>query len=263
MKLATNLQNHAQQSALWCAANLGYAGVVKQLLEMENIQIECRDETGSSGSSFASIRSSQRSTPLATAVVEEHPEIVKLLLAKGANINAQDNLYQLSPIFWAINFSNEDIANVLIDEKSIDLASPDRYGRTRLYCAMERCLPLVGLRGVALFLVLTHLARAWDVDLFSPRDTEDAAPRFLQLPVFRISWQGRLGVTIFAFLTGYVCALKPVKLSRNGNMLGAFTAVGKSAFRRPPRLILPATLALIISWAMAQCGAFIAASRSD
>ncbi|KAL3478446.1 acyltransferase 3 [Aspergillus californicus] len=121
-----------------------------------------------------------------------------------------------------------------------------------------------GLRGIASFLVvLTHLARAWDYDLFSPRDSEDKAPRLLQLPVFRIPWQGRLGVTIFAFLTGYVCALKPVKLSRNGNMLGAFTAVGKSAFRRPPRLILPATLALIISWAMAQCGAFITANRSD
>jgi peptidoglycan/LPS O-acetylase OafA/YrhL len=72
-----------------------------------------------------------------------------------------------------------------------------------------------------------------------------------------------LGVTIFAFLTGYVCALKPLKQSRNGDILGSFTSVGKSAFRRPPRLIFPATIALIISWVMAQCGAFIAANRSD
>ncbi|KAL4965435.1 uncharacterized protein BDV14DRAFT_199841 [Aspergillus stella-maris] len=125
-------------------------------------------------------------------------------------------------------------------------------------------LEKVGLRGVASFLIVhTHLARIWDMDLFSPRDTEDAAPRFLQLPIFRIPWQGCLGVTIFAFMTGHVCALRPVKLSRNGNMLGAFTAVGKSAFRRPPRLILPATLALIISWAMAQRGALIAVKHSD
>lgn len=88
-------------------------------------------------------------------------------------------------------------------------------------------------------------------------------PRILQWPVLRIPWQGRIGVTIFAFLTGYVCAIKPIKLSRNGDKLGAFTAVAKSAFRRPPRLILPATFAMVISWVVAQLGGFIEANRSD
>ncbi|KAJ5628509.1 hypothetical protein N7490_010737 [Penicillium lividum] len=121
-----------------------------------------------------------------------------------------------------------------------------------------------GLRGIASFLVvMTHLARAWDYDLFSPRDDVDVPPRILQWPVLRIPWQGRLGVTIFAFLTGYVCALKPMKQARNSDHLGSFTSVAKSAWRRPPRLIFPATIALIISWVMAQCGAFIAANRSD
>lgn len=121
-----------------------------------------------------------------------------------------------------------------------------------------------GLRGIASFLViLTHLARAWDYKLFSPRDNADATPRILQLPILRIPWQGRLGVTIFAFLTGYVCALKPIKQARNGDTLASFTSIAKSAFRRPPRLILPATIAMVISWTMAQCGAFTAANRSD
>lgn len=88
-------------------------------------------------------------------------------------------------------------------------------------------------------------------------------PRVLQWPILRIPWQGRLGVTIFAFLTGYVCALKPLKLSRAGNHLSAFSTIAKSAFRRPPRLIFPATIALFISWVMAQFGAFIVANRSD
>ncbi|KAJ5461527.1 uncharacterized protein N7458_003079 [Penicillium daleae] len=121
-----------------------------------------------------------------------------------------------------------------------------------------------GLRGIASFLVvLTHLARAWDFDLFSPRDTEDATPRILQWPILRIPWQGRIGVTIFAFLTGYVCALKPLKLSRAGDTAAAFTTIAKSAFRRPPRLIFPATIALIISWTVAQFGGFTVANRSD
>lgn len=111
--------------------------------------------------------------------------------------------------------------------------------------------------------MLTHLARAWDYDLFSPRDTEDASPRILQWPVLRIPWQGRIGVTIFAFLTGYVCALKPLKLSRGGDIAGAFSTISKSAFRRPPRLIFPATIALLISWVVAQLGGFIVANRSD
>lgn len=123
---------------------------------------------------------------------------------------------------------------------------------------------LQGLRGIASFLVvLTHLARAWDYDLFAPRDEEDVDARVLQWPVLRLPWQGRIGVTIFAFLTGYVCALKPTKQARAGDVLGSFTSVAKSAFRRPPRLILPATIALCISWAMAQMGAFVVANRSD
>lgn len=110
---------------------------------------------------------------------------------------------------------------------------------------------------------MTHLARAWDYSLFAPRDRESATPRILQWPILRIPWQGRIGVTIFAFLTGYVCALKPIKQSRNGDHLGSFTSIAKSAFRRPPRLIFPATIAMIISWIMAQCGAFVVANRSD
>ena len=112
-------------------------------------------------------------------------------------------------------------------------------------------------------MVLTHLARAWDYDLFLPRDNLDVQPRILQWPILRIPWQGRIGVTIFAFLTGYVCALKPLKLSRNGDVLASFSTIAKSAFRRPPRLIFPATIALVISWTVAQFGGFIVANRSD
>lgn len=70
-------------------------------------------------------------------------------------------------------------------------------------------------------------------------------------------------MTIFAFLTGYVCALKPLKQSRAGDTAGAFVTIAKSAFRRPPRLVFPATIALVISWVVAQFGGFIVANRSD
>lgn len=127
-----------------------------------------------------------------------------------------------------------------------------------------------GLRGVASFLViLTHIARAWDRELFYTSDwipeenRPSDTPRLLQIPIFRIPWQGRIGVPIFAFLTGFVCSLKPLKLARQGNHSGAFQAVAKSAFRRPPRLMLPATIALLCAWTVAQFGGFTVATRVD
>lgn len=70
-------------------------------------------------------------------------------------------------------------------------------------------------------------------------------------------------MAIFALLMGYVCALKPLKLARAGKQPEALSAIAKAAFRRPPRLILPATIAMIIAWTLAQLGAFVPASRSD
>ncbi|KAF2816198.1 uncharacterized protein BDZ99DRAFT_406765, partial [Mytilinidion resinicola] len=121
-----------------------------------------------------------------------------------------------------------------------------------------------GLRGIASVLVIvTHLARAFDYRLFWPKDNADTTPRLLQYPIIRVPWQGRIGVPIFAFLTGFVCALKPLKLSQAGNPYAAYEAIAKSAFRRPPRLILPATIALLISWTFTVFGGYRAASRCD
>ncbi|KAF2092026.1 hypothetical protein K490DRAFT_70721 [Saccharata proteae CBS 121410] len=121
-----------------------------------------------------------------------------------------------------------------------------------------------GLRGIASFsVILTHLARGWFFELFLAADAEGVPPRFLQLPLMRLLFQGRIGVTIFAFLTGFVCALKPLRLARSGEYNTALTSIAKSAFRRAPRLVLPATLALVIAWALAQCGAFTVAHHTD
>ncbi|KAF2268219.1 hypothetical protein CC78DRAFT_17572 [Lojkania enalia] len=122
-----------------------------------------------------------------------------------------------------------------------------------------------GVRGLAsFFVVVTHLCRAWDYDLWFPRSgNENAAPRLLQLPFIRLPWQGRIGVTMFAFLTGYVCAIKPLRQVKSGNLYGALTTLGKSAFRRPPRFILPSTFALVLAWLVAQLGGFKVSNRTD
>ncbi|KAI0475470.1 acyltransferase family-domain-containing protein [Xylariaceae sp. FL0804] len=121
-----------------------------------------------------------------------------------------------------------------------------------------------GLRGLASSLVvLTHITRAFYGELFLPVSAEGAAPRVLQLPFLRFLVQGRIGVAIFSFVTGYVCALKPIKLYRQGNPDAAFSAVSKSALRRVPRLVIPCALATIIIWLMSVLGMFLVGKQSD
>ncbi|KAJ9150680.1 Transcription initiation factor TFIID subunit 11 [Pleurostoma richardsiae] len=123
-----------------------------------------------------------------------------------------------------------------------------------------------GLRGMASVLVImTHISRAFDYGLFFPQDTPEAAPRLLQLPILRVPWQGRIGVPIFAFLTGFVCALKPLKLARQGRQGqgDALMAIARSAFRRPPRLVLPAAIATTISMVLTVLGAYVSSSHCD
>lgn len=64
-------------------------------------------------------------------------------------------------------------------------------------------------------------------------------------------------------MTGYVCALKPLRLIRARNTQAAFSTIAKSAFRRVPRFVLPATIAMIITWALCEYGVFTVAHRID
>ena len=112
-------------------------------------------------------------------------------------------------------------------------------------------------------MVLTHLARAFDTSLFSPAESADVAPRVLQWPFVRVLVQGRIGVSIFSLVAGYVCALKPLRQARSGSFESALMGISRSALRRVPRLVLPTTLLTIISWALCQCGAFLVAKRTD
>lgn len=122
-----------------------------------------------------------------------------------------------------------------------------------------------GLRGItSVLVVVTHMARAWDFELFWPSDSIDAPPRFLQYPIVRLPFQGRIGVPIFAFLTGFVCAYKPLKLAyQQGNEPAALQSIARSAFRRAPRLVLPSVIATFIGFVLTSLGAYKTANRVD
>jgi peptidoglycan/LPS O-acetylase OafA/YrhL len=90
-----------------------------------------------------------------------------------------------------------------------------------------------------------------------PDDSFDRPYYFLTLPILRLSFQGGfLAVTIFFVISGYVCAMKPLKLSRARKPDEARKAIASAAFRRILRLGAPATLATCISWTMDRFGAF-------
>ncbi|KAL5377025.1 hypothetical protein PMIN06_009191 [Paraphaeosphaeria minitans] len=121
-----------------------------------------------------------------------------------------------------------------------------------------------GLRGFASALVvLTHISRAWAGNLFWATTAENTTPKLLQLPFLRVLIQGRLGVSIFALVTGYVCALKPLKLYRQDKHEAAFISISKSALRRFPRLFLPSAAATVLSFIISELGLFSVAEHAD
>lgn len=111
--------------------------------------------------------------------------------------------------------------------------------------------------------VVKHVTIAFFPYIMWPAPSPEEAPVFLERPFVRVWFQGRIGVAIFSFVTGYVCCLKPIKLYGQGNQDKAFAAISKSALRRVPRLVLPVAIVLVLSCLAAQLGAFEVAKHSD
>lgn len=70
-------------------------------------------------------------SPLMIASHTYRPEIAKVLIAAGADVNARDTLDQTA-LMWAVNDGDAPVAQVLIDAKA-DVNAKDRAGRTALY----------------------------------------------------------------------------------------------------------------------------------
>ena len=80
--------------------------------------------------------------------------------------------------------------------------------------------------------------------------------RFVQMPYVRLWPQGRIGVAIFALLTGFVCGIKPLRQIRAGDIPAARDTLGKAAFKRPARLMLPGIIATLMICLLCQLGMF-------
>jgi hypothetical protein len=63
-------------------------------------------------------------------------------------------------------------------------------------------------------------------------------------------------ISIFFLLSGYVCAIKPIRLSNAGMVDESRKVIASSALRRVLRIGLPATFGTMFAWGLAQMGAF-------
>jgi peptidoglycan/LPS O-acetylase OafA/YrhL len=105
-----------------------------------------------------------------------------------------------------------------------------------------------GLRGVAaVFVVLTHVKIA-----FGPTSNKRPLLAWEKLPVIRIMWEGDAWVSIFFVLASYANAMKPIKQARAGQVEAALSGLSVSTFRRTWRLLLPCSIATVLSWIMCQ-----------
>jgi len=114
-----------------------------------------------------------------------------------------------------------------------------------------------GLRGIAaIFVVTSHIARAFTPTLLNPQVGENASATLFHLPFLRLPAQGPPWVAFFFILTGYVNSMRPIKQTRSGNTTAALQNLASSSLRRSARLVLPTTVATIASWVICQLGGF-------
>jgi RNA polymerase sigma factor (sigma-70 family) len=78
---------------------------------------------------------SKGQTPLHTAVSVNQKEVVELLLANGADINARDEA-DLTPLHWGAAAGHQEIVALLLANSS-DINAQDKAGRTPLYWATK------------------------------------------------------------------------------------------------------------------------------
>jgi len=142
---------------LWAAKN-GHDGVVKLLLEREDVDPDMPNNQGSTPLSWATDNGHEGivkllldrndvdpnrpddngQTPLGYAAAEGHEGVVKLLLDRNdVDPNRPDNRGS-APLSWAAHYGYEGIVKLLLNRKDVDPNRPDQNGRTPLWCAAAK-----------------------------------------------------------------------------------------------------------------------------
>jgi hypothetical protein len=79
---------------------------------------------------------------------------------------------------------------------------------------------------------------------------------FWHWPFIRPFAEGFPWVALFLLLSGFVNALKPIKQMRSYQQDAALKTIALNSFRRSLRLVIPCTIATLISWTICQFGGY-------
>ncbi|CAI4214201.1 unnamed protein product [Parascedosporium putredinis] len=152
--------NSSRTPLSWAAGN-GHEGIVKLLLDTQNVDIDSKCNSSR--------------TPLSWAAENGHEGIVKLLLdTQSVDIDSKCNSSR-TPLSWAAENGHEGIVKLLLDTQSVDIDSKDaEYSQTPLSWAAEN-----GHEGIVKLLLDTQ-----NVDI----DSKDA--KYSQTP---LSWAAENG----------------------------------------------------------------------
>ena len=94
-----------------------------------------------------------------------------------------------------------------------------------------------------------------------PAVSQDVVDSSLRYPFLRLPFGPSPWLSTFFLLIGYVNAYKPVKEARKFEGSTNWMGLASSAFRRPWRLMLPASFITVIAWMMTQLGLFALGKR--
>ncbi|KAJ5765777.1 hypothetical protein N7520_005336 [Penicillium odoratum] len=84
-------------------------------------------------------------TPLSWAAKNGHEPVVKLLLDRGADLEAKDDRFGQTPLSWAAEEGHEPVVKLLLD-RGADLEAKNRFGQTPLsWAAKNRHMSMVKL----------------------------------------------------------------------------------------------------------------------
>ena len=88
--------------ALALAAQLGHPDIVTLLVD-----------AGEDPNRFNPPGTHAHTPPIHQAIAANHPEVVKVLVGKGARLDIKDTIYQATPLGWAEYLGKQDIADYL------------------------------------------------------------------------------------------------------------------------------------------------------
>lgn len=138
-----NTINDAEATPLHTAIRKGSPALIENLLNVEDIDINVRDNNGN--------------TPLYLAVLEEKQKAIEILVAKGANATIKNN-YRYTPLYLAITKKSPQIIGAVLAAKDINVHAKDSDDQTLLHQSTGRG----GM--VAKFIIETLVFKGADVN---------------------------------------------------------------------------------------------------